>query len=804
MTNRLALTLATGTALAAAWTGTAAAQTAPLPPEPTDADGPSVAPDDVLVGEIIVTAQRREQRLQDVPIAVSAYSGDDLAARQINDLSDLNQVSPSVTFTQSTNALNSSVNIRGVGTSVFSSAVEPSVSFIVDGVVLSRQGQAFTDLIDIDRVEILRGPQSTLFGKNASAGVINVVTKRPSKTFEAEGDVLIAEQNEYRVRGSASGPLTDKVGVRLTGFYTDVGGFIENVFDGRKLNGSKSYGGRARIEFDVGALNLLAIGDYRKGEDDCCQYQARLFNNPAFLRNNAVLNIGPENRQVNVNAPVFNNTESYGGSLEANLDIGDHTLTSITAYREWTFDNNIDVDGTPGLVGGITGFDLNRGATDLNQFTQELRLTSPSGGRFEYIVGAFFFDLNLDRRFERALCLTGVDLARCPQISVPLIPGVPLLIPLRQSNFFDGRVVNRNYAAFADLTFNVTDKFTLIGGIRVLREELDVANNRPVLPLFPGDGVLNGSRVPRNIFVDENGDGVLDPIVQVGSVRDTAVTGRGVAQYRFTPDFNVYASYSRGYKGPTADVAFDPDFSPGRPRSEFPFVRPETSNAYEVGTRFRTADRRATLNLVGFWTEFDDFQAQGFDAAAASFVLSNVGQVRTRGVELEFTLKPSTRVTIGGGGTYTDAEIRSFPNGQCFTPAATDPGCVNGVKDLSGARLANAPEFRGNLNIRYDQPIGDRLTSFVQATGRFQSDTQFSISQNPDTIQDGFGIVDLSVGFGDADGRYLLTGFVRNVFDTNYTSFLFSDPLQTAQVNIDQYAPKDADRYFGGSFRFRF
>lgn len=754
---------------------------------------------------IIVTAQRREQALQDVPIAVAAFDGETLLNQQIGDLTNLTQVSPSVTFTQSTNALNSSVQIRGVGTAVFSSAVEPSVSFVVDGVVLSRQGQAYTDLIDIERVEVLRGPQSTLFGKNASAGVVNVVTKRPSKTFEAEADFLVAEMDEYRLRGSASGPIADTLGVRVTGFYTDVGGHIDNQFDDREFNGAQRYGGRAKFDWDISPnVNFYLIADYRRSEDDCCVYQAREFNNPAWLAINSDITPSPTNREVNVNAPISNDTESWGLSGEFTIDIGDHTLTSITAYRDWDFSNQIDIDTTPSIGGGITGFDINNGITQIEQFSQELRLTSPSGGTLEYILGAYFFDLSLDRRFERKLCLVGLAPENCPQISISPAPGLPPILPVSQSGFFEGTVDNQNYAIFGDLTWNISERFRLIGGLRLIREELDVFLIRPVEPLFAGDAVLNAQIAPANIFVDEDGDGNLDDIVQNGDIGDTAVTGRVVAQYEFNDLVNVYASYTRGYKGPTADVAFDPDFVPGGDRSEFVNVEPETADAFEIGLRSQTADGVLTLNVTGFYAEYDNFQSQAFDAAATTFILGNVGTVSTKGFEIETAIRPNDVLSFNLGYAYTDAEVEDFPNGQCFTPAALDPDCVNGVKDLAGARLPNAPVHRFIGSARLDQPISDALNVFVQGNIRYQSDTQFSITQNPNTIQDGYAIVDASLGLSSSDRRWIVTAFVRNLFDQNYVNFLFQDPLFTAEVNIDQYAPKDADRFFGASVRFRY
>ncbi|MGB7405578.1 MAG: TonB-dependent receptor, partial [Pacificimonas sp.] len=663
---------------------------------------------------------------------------------------------------------------------------------------------AYTDLIDIERVEVLRGPQSTLFGKNASAGVVNVVTKRPASTFEAEGDVTVAELDEYRVRGSVSTPITDTLGIRLTGFYTDVGGHIDNQFDDREFNGAKRYGGRAKLDWDITPdVNFYLIGDYRKSEDDCCVYQARSFTDETWLGINGDLTPSPTNREVNVNAPIFNDTESWGASGEFTVALGDHTLTSITAYRDWDFANGIDIDTTPS-IGGVTGFDINNGQTDIKQISQEVRLTSPAGGAIEYIVGAYFFDLALDRRFERKLCLAGLAPDDCPQISIPPAPGLPAILPLSQSGFFEGEVDNRNYAAFADVTWNATDRLSLIGGLRVIREELDVFLFRPVEPLFPGDAVLNAQIAPANIFVDEDNDGQLDDIVQNGDISDTAVTGRAVVQYDLDDDVNIYGSYTRGYKGPTADVAFDPDFVPGGDRSEFVNVDPETSDAYEIGFRSQFLDRRLTLNVTAFYATYDDFQSQSFDSVATTFVLSNVGSVETKGVEIEAAIRPMDSLRFDFGFAYTDASVDSFPNGQCFTPNTADPDCVDGVKNLAGATLPNSPKYRFIMSTRLDQPLSNGLDGFVQTNLRFQSDTQFSLNQNPNTIQDGYAIVDASLGVASADDRWTVTGFVKNLFDKNYVNFLFQDPLYTGTVNIDQYAPKDADRYFGGSVRFRF
>jgi iron complex outermembrane receptor protein len=214
-----------GAAAVGIWLSSTSIATAQTVPPTPDEEGTQ--------SEIVVTATKRAERLIDVPVAVTALSGDMLANNQVRGIDTLQQLVPSLTFTQSTNDLNNNVRIRGVGTALFNVGLESSVSFVVDGVVLSRQGQGFQDLIDIERVEVLRGPQGVLFGKNATAGVINVVTKRPSKTLTIEGEAVVAEDEEYRLRGSISGPLGGSAGFRLTGFWNDVGGHIQNIATGQ-------------------------------------------------------------------------------------------------------------------------------------------------------------------------------------------------------------------------------------------------------------------------------------------------------------------------------------------------------------------------------------------------------------------------------------------------------------------------------------------------------------------------------------------------------------------------------------------
>lgn len=788
----IATGLASGSAHAQVETSAPAAS--PADPEQSDA---------ALTQEVVVTATKRAERLQDVPVAVTALTGDALRNSQVNGVSTLQQLVPSLTFTQSTNDLNNNVRVRGVGTALFNVGLESSVSFVVDNVVLSRQGQGFQDLIDIDRVEVLRGPQGVLFGKNATAGVISVTTRRPSDHLTTDFEAVVAEMGEYRVRGSVSGPLGGKAGVRITGFANDVGGHVRNVATGQDYNGGRSWGGRAKVEYrPVDALTLLLIGDYRKSEALCCQFQARSFANPVALSLLSPIVPSPENRQGRNDATTFNDTRQWGVSLQGDLSLGGHTLTSISAYRTWDFANNIDVDGLdrpplfllPLVPSGIGQFNRNGGEANIRQFTQELRLTSPNGGLLEYVLGGYYFHLDLDRSFQRRvfLCLPG-------GANGGLAPGTACAAPQARSTFSDASTTTNNYAAFGQLTLNLTSRLALLGGFRAQHERVSYVGNRPGTALVTGD-------VP-----------LLAASVGSGAVSDDDLSLRVGAQYRFSRRAQTYFTYTQGYKGRGYDVEITGNFASQTP------VRPETVEAYELGFKGGTADGAASVNVALFHQKYRDLQVQATTVVNGlnTFVQTNAGSSISKGVEVEFALRPGGGVTFGGGFTVLDADVNTTgtncslaqtaitlapgaaePANTCFR-FATEAATAN-RQNISDGRLPNAPRFRANLTARYEQPIGaEDIRLFGQTTLNWQDDVLFSLDQDPLTRQDGYVTVDASVGIRFAR-RYQLTFFVKNLFDERYATSIFRDAFFATAAspnNIDQYLPKEANRYIGGSFR---
>ncbi len=753
---------------------------------------------------IVVTATKRELSLQEVPVAVTALSGDALDSAGVGSVESLASIAPSVTFTQSTNDQNNSVNIRGVGTSVFSQGVEPSVSVVVDDVVMARQAMGFQDLADIERVEVLRGPQSTLFGKNASAGVISVTTKAPTEDFSGMIDGQIAEDGEYTLRGSLSGPLGGFFSGRLTGFYRTFDGHIDNS-DGRDLNGYENWGVRGKIQFQPDPdFTFTLIGDYRESRQDCCIYTIRDTSGATGAAGSGNLDnllapvvAGEENADSNVNAPIFNDSDQWGVSGRAELELGDgYSLTSISAYRGYDFENNIDVDSLnlEEPVPGFITFDLNSGTTKISQMSQELRLVSPQGPPFDFVLGAYAFLLDLDRTFQRRF-----------EIAVPI--GGGNIFRLNQSGRFNSAVETTNLALFGSANIYLTNQTVLFGGARLIDETLRYKINRdPANVLVPGDRPFGGGPgTPANVD-DETSD--------------TAVTGEIGLRHEITPDLQAYARYARGYKGQAIDVGF------GAPDNVEP-IKAEESNAYEFGLKSTFAGGDVVVNLAVFQTDFNNFQEQAVvllnepgNVLNAETRLTNVGSVRTRGVEVETLIRPSDDWFIQGGISYTDASIRDFENAGCYfgqtaaegcvpvtlddggTPADPSDDIVQNLQDLSGGELPNSPDWRITGLVRKSFPLGGSINPFLQVSGRWQSKVNYSLNGDPRATQGSYAIVNLAIGVESDDGRFNASIFANNIFDQFYATNIFGDPLFGGVVS--QYLPRDFGRYFGARAVFKF
>jgi len=724
---------------------------------------------DASPGDIVVTAQKRSERLQDVPVAISVVSGEALAAKGALNIEGAQYLVPTLNFRKSGTAINQSLFLRGVGTSTFSIAGEPSISTVVDGVVYSRAGEAFSDLIDIDRLEVLRGPQGTLFGKNTSAGVINIVTKRPGNDFGGyiEGGYYTGG-NEYRIRGAVDVPLGENTAARITGFYGTYDGNIRNRTTGERVNGYEHYGVRGVLVADITPdFTATLIADYRESKDDCCAEVIGTAPTGAAAILASVLPTprGNETRDVTQNLVTSTTEKSWGGSLQADWTLGTQTVTYIGSYREYDNTEIRDGDWLPQAYVGINELhDI--GPQTSNTITQELRLTSPADQFFSYVLGAYYSRAETERTFTRndIVC----SLTPAPTVLTPCTtPGTTVTRPAGTAVFGS---IFKNFALFGQGTLNFTDAFRSIIGVRYTTDQLNVFHNRVTTLTGPG---IAGSFGPFN-----------------GKTTNDNWSGKAGLQYDIVPQSTIYATYARGYKGPAFNIFFNLSATGTN------VIAAETADSYEVGLKNTLFDGKLVINLAGYYAKYDNFQANNPDIVEDVLVtrFTNAGEISTRGAELDLVFQPVRDLNISGGVAYTDAKIDQF---RVPRPgAAVIP---------NGTRLGYAPEWKGSLGIDYRLRTGGFVDVALGAQGSYQSDqiSQLDASaviREATTIR-GYGLVDVTAALVDPDDRFRINFQVKNLFDQSFASAITSGGPGGSYRYI---IPREADRYYGVTGRFNF
>lgn len=783
LSRALALTVS-GMALAAA--ASARAQDVATTPE---ADAPGAA-------EIVVTAQKRSERLQDVPVAVSVLSGQSLEQAARPSIESAAQQVPSLNFLKSGTTLNQTIFLRGVGTASFSIAGEPSVSTVVDGVVYARSGEAFSDLVDIAQMEVLRGPQGTLFGKNASAGVINITTQMPTKEFGGSLEASYFDRAEYRVKGVVNVPLGTDLSSRFTAFYGDYDGNIRNLATNEWVNGYRHYGGRAQFLYDPGTVRLYLAADYHKNDDDCCAdiIATGPLTGAGAPTTSLAFNVlptprGADTREVLQNLVTATEEEGWGLSLQGDIDIGTTTLTSITSYREWTNTEIRDGDWLDQAYTSTNGTATTNfvqlhddGPQDTNTFTQEIRLASPTSQFVSWLVGGFYSHAVSERTFTR-------NVIQCtPATGAPL----NVLIPCGSANanpstFPSGSATFGstfdNFALFGQTVFNFFDNYRMVIGLRYSHDNLSVFHSR--------NTTLAGPGIQPSFPVTPTGTGQPATIFTTETSNDN-LSGKAAFQYDFSPDVMGYLSYARGYKGPAYNVFYNLTATGTN------VIEPETSNAYEAGVKTTLLDGTMTLNLAGFYAEYFNFQANNPDLVAGVVVtrFTNAGSVSTRGAELDLNWVPAPDVRISGGVAYTDARVDQFK---------VAPGAAPTAVIAPGTPLGFAPKWKGAIAADYRWRTGGRIDAFFGANMNFQS-SQLSLFA-PNAVQrqlgtiDGYALVNLLAGIGGENDMWKLTLQVRNVFDKAYPAAIINGgPGGSYRYQI----PRDADRYWGVTAKISF
>ncbi|MBH9409944.1 TonB-dependent receptor [Pseudomonas aeruginosa] len=770
----LALLLALGGALPAS------AADAPAPAEEAPPLASSV-PDkaDTALGKVTVTARRREEDSQKVPTPITVLGGETLEAQRISRVQDLQQVLPSVNVAY-IHARQSSVAVRGIGNNPASDGLEGSAGIYLDNVYLGRPGMAVFDLLDIEQLELLRGPQGTLFGKNTTAGVLNISTRAPTFTAERTVEVSGGQDGYFQGRGTVSGPLGETLAGRLSAYRTRDDGYIKNIHDDNYLTGGARQGARGQLLFEPNEdFSLRWIADYN--EEDSSNGSMVVYGGAERFWQRAAL-VGalplrdPQRRKVNINGRQHVSVHQGGSSLEANWNLaGGYRLTSISAYRYWHFTPANDEQLNVSAIND-TGVEVHD-----RQFSQEIRLASPTGGAFDYVVGAYAFRQNLGNKTFTSygpladLYLLGANLGA-------------LNATYSKAN---GKIETDSFALFAQGTWHLTDRLDFTAGLRGTYEE----KNAKVERFAPLGGAAVGGvgAAVRNGQLGAYDSGDL-------SQYNFAPSALLSLSYQFSDDLLGYASLSHGEKAGGVNLAVGSAPSAG---ADSLLVGPERATAAELGLKRTLFDRRLLLNANLFWTGIHGYQATTLYQAPGSTqlvqVLANAGSVRSRGLEFEATALPLRGLTLNFNGSYNDVTYLSFKDAPCPAEVSTRPGAPSSC-DLTGQRVVGASKWIANLNGEYQWRLDDRFQPYVSASYAYRSSAEGTLDNSDLSKIDGYALVNLAAGLRSdlGDGQLDTSVWLKNAFDKDYYLSAF------ASINGSYTASVGQPRTLGVSLRYDF
>jgi len=686
--------------------------------------------------EIVVTAQRRSESIQAVPISITALSGQTLTKAGIQDTERLATLTPGLIVQRS---VVGKVSIRGVGNENYTIAGDPGVAVHSDGVYVVRAAAGLFDLYDIARVEVLRGPQGTLYGRNATGGVINVIPNTPVNRIEGRVAGELSNYNGRRIEGMLNLPLGGGFAMRVAGLGNWRDGFTKNTNAGARARGFKSFdsknviAGRVQLAFDDGGPFKARV-TLESIDDDSNLPAYKYLNRPTalptadfgggalaftkdYLRtvNQAIeLTIPGSGQSVGTNADVFKTTQ-FSASLHMSYDLGRATLSSITGYRRTKFNYLDDGDGADIFYVNYIQQDKSR------QFSQEVQLNGGAGS-FEYLLGAFYFKE------------TGSSFIALP---FTFGFGLPFYIAI------NGTARTNAVAGFGELRWKPTDALKITLGARYSHEKRKAAYRYEI-----------------NFGA---------PFIANPNFKDTfnAFTPRLVVDYRAARDIHLYASATRGFKsGGFNLLAIQPGFSP------------EKVWTYEAGVKTQFADRKVTLNANVFFSKYKDIQVG--QIVNLQSVLTNAAKATLKGAEVEFSARPTREFEVGATLAYLDATYDKFCTGDPTQPTApVSAGCsaANPI-DLTGNTFPRAPKWSLTGTASYTIPVGEGGLT-LRGDARYQSKTYFTQFNRPQISQDGYTVVNGRLTWTSGGGKTSVSGFVNNVFDKTY----FSEVLESGAFN---------------------
>ena len=700
----------------------------------------------VKLEEIVVTAEKRAEVVQDIPKTVEVVSQDKLLQAGVTQLQDLNKIAPSILGLPTPGqfpSVGAPPAIRGISTFAYTIGVQAQTGIVLDDVPLPTFSTIATDLSDISQIEVLPGPQSTLSGRNAAGGLINIRTQTPSdqlhgsSTFEQTGD------GQTRFTGYVSGPIiANTLDGSISGYVNDWRGNVREVELGdHYTEGYHNNGVRAKLRWTPSdAWTVTLTGFYTHG------------NLPSLtpVLSGPYITGSPYNVDSKAVYTELETTETVGETLRIDHDLPIGTLSSITAY------SHSAIDGHGGGLGNLF-YAYNSDSTTSDYTTQEFRLVSSGSSRLTYVAGLIYSDSEISNFYNRPTFLTTV---------------------------YDQSAGIKSTALYGSATWNFTDTTSVTGGLRGQHDEQDY---RWQFYAVPG-------AAPYSLNLDH---------FSAASSDYDFVSGEVSLQHAFTDDVKGYLTLAHSETGRAYDLGDTADASVGTLQP----LASESVNGAEIGLKTQWFDRRLTLNVDGFFARYEHYQMEALSESLDSIPIQrllSVGSVNTKGLEIISSYQPNNELATTLNLAYTDAVITSYQGASCYFEQTAAQGCVNSVQDLSGHDMPAAPKVSLSGSINYTVPFSS-LPFDLQfgVFGRYQTKEHFDTYGSPDSNQSGFGIMNLTVGLHDRNQRYTVEGFVNNVLNTHYYSYLSQDPFSATPLVVAQYG-RDSFRYAGVRLKVQF
>ncbi|WP_395620086.1 TonB-dependent receptor [Sphingorhabdus sp.] len=799
---------------------------------------------------IIVTATKREQTLQEIPVAVTVTSAETIERAQVRDLIDLQTVAPTLRVSQNQTSGNATFSIRGFGNGGNNTGVEPSVGIFIDGVYRSRAGSGISDLPNLKRVEILRGPQSTLFGKNASAGVISIVTQEPKYEFGGSAEASYGNYNAIVLKADVTGPLAENVAFSLAGGINKRDGYATIINTGEKSNERDRWFTRGQLLLEPSdTVKFRIIGDFDRIDENCC-VAGNVLDGPTGgivrLLGGAVNSNKPFDYRVNANFATTNEMDNYGGSVQGDFELGSLSLTSITAYRgsDSSYVNDADFTSAA-LLDSVTE------DRKIRTFTQELRLASDFDGPLNFLLGGYYFNEDIEQQASvawgaqsRGYVDTSVKIATANALSIPLLEatfGALEGAPGRYTNKFlaSGQGLDENYtlkdeawSIFGTVDFEISDRVTLTGGFNYTKDKkkftTDVIStdiwsgvnfDAPQYALFRqqllyGGALANGLPAPMALTyatVNAN-NAALNPLntlkplqflppylnlpnsVEDGKSADDDLSYTARIAWKATDSINVYASYATGFKASSVNLSRD-----SRPllsdRAALTAAGLTLSNQ-SYGTRLANPEKAKVfeVGIKGNWDQAS-FNLTAFNQAINDFQENLF-------IGTGFVLSNAGKRTTKGiefDGMVRPTEALSFSVSMVYLDAKYDSFVQSAFGDISGQRVSGVPELATTLGAVFEQPFGDGNTFVLSGSYHYESSTPQQDGGLLATYSREVNSIDASASVELSNGvQFSLWG--RNLGNHKYLTTIFPSVAQAGSISGYPSLP----RTYGASVKYKF